>query len=221
MIDKKTIGVVDYGIGNLYSVQNALNSIGLSSIITSDAEIISKSDALILPGVGAFGDAMNNMGILGLADPIKRYIESGKPFMGICLGLQLLFTESEEFGIHKGLDIIKGKVVKFTKDDNCNLKVPQVCWNQIYKKGLPWENTELNNIRNGEFMYFVHSYYVVPEDDNDVLSLTNYEGIEYCSSIKKDNVFACQFHPENSNKEGIKILQNFKQAIMNNKSERY
>jgi len=220
MMDKLTIGVVDYGIGNLYSVQNALNSIGLSSIITSDAEMISKADALILPGVGAFGDAMNNLTSLVLVDPIKRFIESGKPFMGICLGLQLLFTESEEFGIHKGLDIIKGKVVKFTKDDNSNLKVPQVCWNQIYKKDLPWENTELNNIRNGEFMYFVHSYYVVPEDVNDVLSLTNYEGIEYCSSIKKDNVFASQFHPENSSKEGIEILQNFKQAIMNDRNDR-
>lgn len=216
MSNNPMIAIVDYEIGNLYSVQNGLKYIGLDSIITSDKKIIKNADALILPGVGAFGDAMKNMHSLGLIKPIKEFVETGKPFMGICLGLQLLFSRSEEFGNHEGLGIIKGRVVKFHSKNNgiSSFKVPQISWNQIYSKEVRWKDTEIDGIKNGEFMYFVHSYYVVPENVAEVLSVTNYEGIEYCSSIKKDNVFASQFHPEKSGLEGIKILSNFKKIII-------
>jgi glutamine amidotransferase len=215
MNHKILVAIVDYKIGNLFSVQNALKHLELDSVITSDAEEIRKADALILPGVGAFGDAMNNLKGLGLIKPIKEFVDSGKPFMGICLGLQLLFSESEEFGTNKGLDIIKGNVVKFKQSGfNHNFtKVPQISWNQIYSKNIYWDATELKGIQNGEYMYFVHSFYVVPENPSHVLSVTYYEGFEYCSSIKMNNVFACQFHPEKSGRKGMRILKNFKDII--------
>lgn len=213
---KPKVTIIDYEIGNLYSVKNALEYVGLEPIISNKIDIINNSDAIILPGVGAFNVAMRNLESLGLVDSIKKFVESGKSFMGICLGMQLLFSQSEEFGKYKGLDIIKGNVVRF-KNDKLNLrslKVPQVGWNQVYASKLLWDNTEMANVSNGEYMYFVHSFYVEPEDCNKILSVTNYEGVTYCSSIKVDNVFACQFHPEKSGKEGIKILENFKASIL-------
>lgn len=213
---KPKVTIIDYEIGNLYSVKNALEYVGLEPIISNKIDIIMNSDAIILPGVGAFNVAMRNLEALELVDSIKKFVESGKSFMGICLGMQLLFSQSEEFGKYKGLDIIKGNVVRI-KNDKLNLsslKVPQVGWNQVYASKLLWDNTEMANISNGEYMYFVHSFYVEPEDCNKILSVTDYEGVTYCSSIKVDNVFACQFHPEKSGKEGIKILENFKASIL-------
>jgi glutamine amidotransferase len=214
---KKKVAIIDYEMGNLFSVQHACEFIGLEPFISNDSSEILSADAAILPGVGAFGDAMSNLNRLKLVDPIKSFINSGRPFLGICLGLQLLFTQSEEFGVYKGLDIIKGSVKKFpTKNNNCEkVKVPQIGWNQIqFAKG--YENNFLfKGINNGEYMYFVHSFYVDPDNVGDIATTTNYEGIEYCSSVIRDNIFACQFHPEKSANEGIKVYQNWAKIINN------
>ena len=218
------VAIIDFQMGNLFSVNRACEDVGLAPLITSDPAAILSADAVILPGVGAFGDAMNNLKILDIVDPLKDFISSGKPFLGICLGLQLLMSESSEFGRYKGLDIIKGAVVKFpeTIQEEYNVKVPQVGWNKIYRpsgeNGERWQNSMLSGIRDTEYMYFVHSYYVVPEDSSIVLSNTNYEGTEYSSSICLNNVFACQFHPEKSSNEGMKIYKNFSAQLTKNES---
>lgn len=206
------ITIIDYQISNLFSVKHACDHLGLQAEISSDKQKLLESDAAILPGVGAFGDAMRNLKTLDLIGPVKEFIASGKPFMGICLGLQLLFSESEEFGQHKGLNIIPGKVTKFSAKNTLGkiVKIPQIGWNQIYEqeKGK-WEYSPLAATANHECMYFVHSYYVSPSDKKVVLSLTEYQGIEYCSSIFYKNIFASQFHPEKSGKEGVKIYHDW------------
>jgi len=206
-ISQKKILIIDYKLGNLFSVNQALTNIGLNVNITSNADEIESADAIVLPGVGAFSDAMNNLNELNLINAIKKFVDSGKPFLGICLGLQLLLSESEEFGLTKGLGLIKGRVKRFhnTNKDGDTRKVPQIAWNQIYKTNdSSWGNTPLSEIKEGEFMYFVHSFYV--EVDEPVgLSQTNYDGKIYISSIQKNNLFACQFHPEKSASEGLKI----------------
>jgi glutamine amidotransferase len=212
----KKIVIVDYKLGNLFSVNQALTNIGLNVIITSNAEEIESADAIVLPGVGAFSDAMKNLQGLNLINLIKEFVSTKKPFLGICLGLQLLFSESEEFGITKGLGIVKGRVKKIfnSNRDGETRKVPQIAWNQIHKiNGNSWENTPLSDIKEGEFMYFVHSFYVEPEEPVG-LSQTNYDGQIYVSSILKNNLFACQFHPEKSAKEGLKIYNTW--AKINN-----
>jgi glutamine amidotransferase len=209
--DKKCkVVIIDYELGNLFSVCQAFEKIGLNTLITNNPAEILNADAIILPGVGAFGDAMNNLKKLKLVDPIIEFVNSGKPFLGICLGLQLLFTKSEEFGSQNGLNIIKGEVKKFKiTEENIKLKVPQISWNKVFfldqnlKKSSP-----MNTTKNEEYFYFVHSYYVSPEEDI-TLTKTDYCGIIYTSSIKKDNIFACQFHPEKSGMAGLKIYQNW------------
>lgn len=214
-VNRIQVAIIDYGMGNLFSVKQCCTNVGFNSIITSDIPIIMKSDAVILPGVGAFGEAMRNLGKKDLISPLKEFIESGKPFMGICLGMQLLMSESEEFGNHKGLNIFKGVVVRFSTidKDNQKIKVPHVGWNHIFLPSFVendyWNNSPLKFIKNGEFMYFVHSYYIVPSTAEVVLSVTKYGDMEYCSSILFRNVFACQFHPEKSATEGLKIYKNW------------
>lgn len=202
------IAIIDYGMGNLRSVQKAFERIGHSAVVTRDKKIINDADKIVLPGVGAFPDCMKNLADLGLIDPIIKGVEAGKPFFGICLGLQVLFTESEEFGIHKGLDIIKGRVIRFPEGLSSNgtrLKIPHMGWNEIrMKKKTP----VLDGIPEGSYLYFVHSYYVVPQDKDIIATTTDY-GVEFVSSIWKDNIFACQFHPEKSQQAGLKILENF------------
>lgn len=213
---RKTVVIIDFKLSNLYNVMRACEFVGLHSLVTSEKKALEEAVGVILPGVGAFGDAMANLEKLDLVGPIKDSINSGKPFMGICLGLQLLLTESEEFGCHHGLDMFAGKVVKFpgVSAENQNFKVPQVGWNKISpKEGRGWSTSMLNGLSDGEYMYFVHSYYVVPADEKIVLSQTDYEGIKYCSSIQQGNVFACQFHPEKSAAMGINIYHNFKKMI--------
>lgn len=213
---QKKIMIIDYQLGNLFSVNQALTNIGLNVTITSNADEIESADAIVLPGVGAFSDAMNNLRELNLINPINKFVHSGKPFLGICLGLQLLFSESEEFGLTTGLGLVKGRVKRFnnTNKDNETRKVPQIAWNQIHKvNGNSWDNTPLMDIKEGEFMYFVHSFYVDPEEPVG-LSQTNYDGKIYISSIQKNNLFASQFHPEKSASEGLKIYNNW--AIINN-----
>lgn len=213
----KRIAIIDFGMGNLFSVKRACEQVGLQTEVISDPRTLSQSAAAILPGVGAFGDAMENLDRLGLTEAIRDFINAGKPFLGICLGLQLLMTESEEFGIHKGLNIIEGTVVRFDKGLNTETvrKVPQVGWNKIYSRDTEkWETSYLKGLENGETMYFVHSFYVKPEAGDMVTSETVYEGIRYCSSVQKDNVFACQFHPEKSAGKGLIIYNNFKEEII-------
>ena len=211
----KKIAIIDYQMSNLFSVQHACEHLNIEAEITSDPKKIAQADGAILPGVGAFGDAMANLKKLGLDETIKKFINTGKPFMGVCLGMQLLMSSSEEFGLHQGLDIIKGNVKKFpaVNDQSEKIKIPQIGWNKIYQpEDKKWQNTPLSKVKNNSYMYFVHSFCVFPSQAENVLSLTNYSGFEYCSSVINDNVFAVQFHPEKSGPDGIKIYQEwFKQ----------
>lgn len=215
------IAVLDYGMGNLFSVEKACFHAGLKPVISSSKNEIMRADGMIVPGVGAFGDAMKALSNKGLVNGIIDFIKSGKPLMGICLGLQILFSESQEFGLHKGLGMLPGKVIKFNsgQDKDRRFKVPQVGWNQINvvdSFNSAWEDSELAGIPNGEFMYFVHSFYAIPDSSEIVLSRSTYEGVEYCSAVKKDNIFACQFHPEKSAHAGLTVYNNFRKIIEKN-----
>ena len=208
----KKIAIIDYQLGNLFSVKQACLHLGYDAFITSDPQDVVTADYAILPGVGAFADSMTNLKKLDLVEPIKDFVASGKPFMGICLGLQLLLTESEEFGNSKGLNLIEGVVKRFSNKNTEGgiLKVPQISWNEIHKpRENAWANTPLSICNEGDYMYFVHSFYAQPTSDEVVLSTTNYGGHDYCSSVLKDNIFACQFHPEKSSQYGVKIYENW------------
>lgn len=198
------IAIIDYGMGNLRSVQKAFEHVGHEAVVTRDPKTILNASKVVLPGVGAFPDCMRNLEQYGLVDAVLQSIRSGRPFLGICLGLQILFTESEEFGLSKGLDVIKGRVVRFRPQDR-SFKIPHMGWNSISIKQRPHA---LSDIEDGSYVYFVHSYYVVPEDPAVVATTTDY-GVEFVSSIWKDNIFAVQFHPEKSQKAGLSILKRF------------
>lgn len=207
------VAVVDYGMGNLRSVQKALEKVGCHASVTSDPGHISSAEGVILPGVGAFRDCMANLTQAQLVDPVREAIAEGKPFLGICLGMQLLLSVSEEFGVHEGLDLIPGRVVRFPhwKD----LKVPHMGWNRVHFSG---NNPLFKGIPEGSFFYFVHSYYADPEDTEVVAGWTEY-GVRFCSAISRDNIFACQFHPEKSQRWGLKILENFSEMVLAWKEE--
>ncbi len=211
--------IIDYGLGNLFSIQRACDHVGLVSKITSDRGEIESAAALILPGVGAFGDAMAALHNLDLVGPLKDAAASGKPLFGICLGLQLLFSDSAEFGKHQGLDLIPGSVVRFDNPvtDGRTLKVPQVGWNQILPREQPWKDTLLDGVPEGAFMYFVHSYHAKPTDPAVRFSISRYGNIEFCSAVRHQNIMATQFHPERSGVEGLKIYKNLKMIMDNNR----
>ncbi len=203
------IAIVDYDMGNLRSVEKAFERVGADAVVTRDLRMIDGASHVVLPGVGAFKACMDNLERYGLVDTIIRNIESGKPFLGICLGLQLLFEESTEDGTHKGLGLIKGRVVRFPsnlKEGEEELKVPHMGWNDIKRKK---DSPLLRGVPDGSFFYFVHSYYAAPEDSSVILTTTEY-GMEFTSSIAKDNILACQFHPEKSQTIGLQVLGNFK-----------
>jgi len=198
------IAIINYGAGNLYSISKALEGLGARVKITSNPDIVKSAGAVVLPGVGAFDSAIKNLNRLGLVATIRKVIEEGKPFLGICLGMQLLFTESEE-GKCKGLNIIKGRVRRFKNVE----KIPHMGWNQVEPekemsiwKGLP----------GPAWMYFVHSYYPEPEELGIVAATTEY-GVKFASVIWRDNVFATQFHPEKSHRDGLQMLKNFIRLI--------
>ncbi len=199
------ITVIDYGMGNLRSVSKALEFLGAKVKVSSSVSEVEKADKLVFPGVGAFSDCMDEVNKRNLQEPIKDFIKSGKPFLGICMGLQLLFESSEEAPGVEGLKILKGKVEKFKMP---NLKIPQIGWNQIELTAKGKANRLFNGIDNEEFFYFVHSYYAVPENEDIVIAKTNY-GLDFCSAINSNNIFATQFHPEKSQKKGLKVLENF------------
>jgi len=202
------IAIIDYGMGNLRSVEKGFLKVGADARVVTEPRAIDDARAVVLPGVGAFRDCMKNLSGMSLTGPVVRSIEKGKPYLGICLGLQLLFSESEEFGTYKGLDIIKGKVRKFRTD----LKVPHMGWNNVKLLRRP---PVFEGIKDESFFYFVHSFYVDPEDPDVVAATTDY-GITFTSMIWKDNIFATQFHPEKSQEMGLMILKNFGDFVKKN-----
>ncbi|MGH7235119.1 MAG: imidazole glycerol phosphate synthase subunit HisH [Nitrospiraceae bacterium] len=227
------IAIIDYGMGNLRSVQKAFEAAGHQAVVTRERRVLNDASHLVLPGVGAFADCMANLEQYGLIEPIRSAIAGGKPFLGICLGLQLLFTESEEFGRHKGLDLVPGRVKRFPwgpagtdplprgsvpvragqapavarlrREPVPRLKVPHMGWNALT---ITREAPPLRGVETGAHFYFVHSYYVEPSDPSVACTMTEY-GIPFVSSIWRDNVFACQFHPEKSQTAGLRIVRNF------------
>jgi len=204
-----TIGILDYGVGNLYSIQKALREFTNNVLITDDPEKIKELDGLILPGVGSFGAGMDGLHRRGLIKEVKNFAKSRKPMLGICLGAQLMLSKGYEFGTFTGLDIIPGKVTKFPEIKD---KIPHIGWNGIYGNKLKvreWDGTVLDSVKENSDVYFVHSYMLQPERKENILALANYAGYEFCSAIKKNNIYGCQFHPEKSGKIGLKIIENF------------
>lgn len=203
------ISVIDYGIGNVRSILEAFKNESAEVTLTSNKTEIIKSDGLVIPGVGSFSHGMENLISYDLVDTIKEYTSLNKPLLGICLGMQLLFEESEEFGHTLGLGLIKGKVFELPTNDSQNEKLPHVSWNEINSKNVNWDKTILENVDEGSDMYFVHSFVAQPSDTNQILSLTEYSNHYFCSSVKKDNIYGCQFHPEKSGPSGLQIINNF------------
>jgi imidazole glycerol-phosphate synthase subunit HisH len=201
-----TIRIIDYGMGNLRSVEKAVAAIGGRPEISEDPDVVRKSQGLILPGVGAFGDGMAVLRRNGLDKAIYEAVRAGTPLLGLCLGLQMLFDESEEFGKHTGLGLIPGKVLRF---QGLGLRVPHVGWNQV--ESLKTDPL-LENILEGSYFYFVHSYYVDPENSEDALTWTEY-GRRFCSIARRGNVWGAQFHPEKSQEAGKRLLRNFLKII--------
>lgn len=211
-----TVAIVDFGLGNLFSVQRACQRAGLLAEITSSKEKVLAADGVILPGVGAFGDAMDNLRRDDLVSPLRDVSQAGRPLIGICLGQQLLMSESEEFGNHRGLGLIEGTVTRF-----CNprgreeqiLKVPHVGWSRIHRPvdadrlADRWSGSPLDGLVDGTYMYFVHSYYVRPADESVQLAMTCYGNMEFCSAIRIGNTCAFQFHPERSGPDGLSIYR--------------
>lgn len=204
------IAVIDYGMGNLRSVQKGLERTGCEAVVTRDLAKIESARGVVLPGVGAFSACMENLGQFGLIEPIREVVRKKKPFLGICLGFQLLFSESEEFGPQRGLELFPGKVVGFRAREN--LKVPHMGWNRIDKKK---QSPFLDGLSSGDYVYFVHSFYVVPDDSSIVATTTEY-GESFVSSIATETLFACQFHPEKSQELGLRILTNFGRFVTSN-----
>jgi imidazole glycerol-phosphate synthase subunit HisH len=206
------IAIVDYGMGNIRSVEKAFTKIGTEAKVTSDTKALTDSRGIVLPGVGAFRDCMKNLDELRLLDVIVREVRKGKPYLGICLGLQILFSESEEFGICRGLDLCKGRVTRFRFDGQPgseDLKVPHMGWNTVRLQRVP---PAARGVPDGSYFYFVHSYYVVPEDETIVAGRTDY-GIDFVSMVWDENIVATQFHPEKSQQAGLRLLDGFSRFV--------
>lgn len=201
------VAVVDFGMGNLFSVRRACEEAGLDPVVTQAKDEILGADAVILPGVGAFGDAMQTLRRLDLVGVLRDVAMSETPLVGICLGMQLLMSESEEFGATKGLDVVPGRVVWLRGEsaEGRHIKVPEVGWNTVTAPDAErrWAGTPLEGLPSPAYMYFVHSLVVVPDDSAVVVSTTEYGGVEFCSSLRVGSVFACQYHPERSGPGGL------------------
>lgn len=207
------VTIIDYQLGNLFSVRKACDTFGATNTVSSDPNEIARAGALILPGVGAFGQAMENLHKLNLVQPLLDHVAAGKPLFGICLGLQLLFEESEEFGSPKGLGILRGNVVKLPVVES---PIPQIGWNRIESADARpggWRKTALAQVPESAWMYFVHSYYVNNTDPEDALCKTSYAGFNYTSAVLKGAVFATQFHPEKSSREGLEIYRQWLSSL--------
>ena len=209
---KKKIAIIDYGIGNILSVQRALETLGANVILTKKEKEITDVSHVILPGVGAFGAAMNNLNKFNLLNPILETTKKGNFLLGICLGMQMLLSKSFEFGNHQGLDLIKGKVVKIEpKKENKFFKSPYIGWSnlQLIEKNKSSKKNILSNLKDDEKYYFIHSYEAIPDDPASVISKTFEQGRYVNAVISKENIFGCQFHPEKSREQGLRILKNF------------
>lgn len=213
------VAIVDCRMGNLFSVRLACESTGLDTVITSDPAVVECTDGVILPGVGAFGDAMAMLTSVGLAPVLKEVAGRGRPLMGICLGIQLLMTESHEFGVHRGLGLVEGIVERLREGEEGGrrAKVPHVGWNRIEVPeeagAAPWADSLLADNRPGDFMYFVHSYTVHPARSDVVRAVAHYGGQTFCAAIQQANLFACQFHPERSGSGGLTIYRRFAEQV--------
>lgn len=211
---KPKIAIIDLGINNLFSITNALEIVGCSPIITNDKNRIRKADAIIIPGVGAFDKAMDTLKGKDLIDTIITFSKTGKYILGICLGMHLIMEYSLEFGKNYGLGLLQGYCNKF---DNSKRKVPHIKWNKIFTpvdESFPI-NSPFSSLENGDYMYFIHSYYVIPQKKDNILSFTEYEGQKFCSAIQHKNIIGMQFHPEKSGPKGLEILMNFKNLVAN------
>jgi glutamine amidotransferase len=205
--------VVDYGMGNLLSVARMLEFCGAKVDITDSPDQIALAERIVLPGVGAFADGMQELKRKHLLEPILHFVSKNRPFLGICLGMQMMLDISEEFGVHKGLGLIAGKVTMIPQRDlNGNFhKIPHIGWNGLLMPDSrkSWKGTILEGIESGKFVYFIHSYAVVPENSADELAYCRYNGLHLGAAINSGNVYGCQFHPEKSGRVGVKIIQNF------------
>lgn len=242
-LDNIQVAIVDYGFGNLFSVRQACETVGLAANITSSAKKLIDADAVILPGVGAFGDAMDSLNRLDLVSPLRDVAASRKPLIGICLGMQLLLTESFEFGHHQGLNLIRGQVLSLAEriseirrsdgrpETHLSIKIPHVGWNRIHKclandthlsqESIivdSWKGSHLEGIEDGSYMYFIHSYYVEPDQKGVTNSWSSCGELEFCSSVRLDNIQAYQFHPERSGLNGIQIYRNLANLCLSEKT---
>lgn len=207
------VGIIDYGLGNLYSVVKACEFVGINTVLVTEKESLDSLDGLILPGVGAFGNAMERLREKDFINSIKDKAEKGVPLLGICLGMQLLMSFGEEFGHNEGIGLIPGKVIKFSDSQLHDLKIPQIQWNKIKINAL--NDCLFTDIPNNTFFYFLHSYYVIPNEKEVISATANYKGEEYCCALQKNNIFGTQYHPEKSSIQGLKIFNNFKNYILN------
>lgn len=220
-MQRPAVVIADYGMGNLFSIERAVRYVGGKCEITDNPVKIARADRLILPGVGAFGEGMRQLKENGMVDAIYEFVQKGRPMLGICLGMQLLLSESCEFGVHKGLELIQGKVVPLTESKSGNrvLKIPHIGWNQINAPVIRnlligdnsdmWKGTILNGLKPGTHFYFVHSFRCMPEDPERIIAETVYGEDRFCSVVNKDNVWGCQFHPERSGEKGLQVYKQY------------
>jgi imidazole glycerol-phosphate synthase subunit HisH len=205
------LAIIDYELGNLFSVRQACVNLGYDPIITADPDLVRKADALILPGVGAFGAAMETLRRCGLDTAIREAVKAGTPMMGVCLGMQLLLAESTEFGAGEGLGLVPGKIIRLPAAPG--RKIPQIAWNQIQPAAVDWQHSPLAELQPAAYMYFVHSYYCAPDNPAIELTRTSYDGFSYCSALQHENLFATQFHPEKSAEMGLRIYRRWLESI--------
>ena len=199
------IGIIDYGVGNLFSLCSSFTALGQDVIVSGDAEVLRRADRLVLPGVGAFADAVEKLRDSGLDQFVMDQAAAGKPLLGICLGMQMLFERSFEYGVHTGLGLLKGDVVPMAGRIDASLKIPHMGWNQLIKTNL--DSRLLADVRDGEYVYFVHSYYAAGCDDS-LAAVSEYSKL-LTAAVEKNNIFGCQFHPEKSGEVGLRILRQF------------
>ncbi len=208
------VTIVDYGMGNLFSVERAVSRAGGTAVRAVEPQQVLSAERLILPGVGAFGDGMASLTASGLADAVREAVAEGAPLLGICLGMQLLLSESEEYGVHRGLDLIPGRVVRFPEPTSGGVfyKIPHVGWAGIELSGgqpEEWAGTVLEDVIPGAPVYFVHSYFALPESEGDIIAVTDYCDNRFCSAVARGRVQGCQFHPEMSGETGLAIYRRF------------
>ncbi|MBI4838243.1 MAG: imidazole glycerol phosphate synthase subunit HisH [Nitrospirae bacterium] len=219
---KPTIQIIDYGLGNLHSLGKAMNYLGVKAENINRPSALGKTDGIIIPGVGAFGEGMTKLKERGFIEPLLEIASAGKPILGICLGMQFFFSFSLEFGMHRGLNLIKGRVVPLV-DSGGNpagdkLKIPHIGWKPLLKRAdaVDWNNTILSKIKKNEEVYFIHSFACVPDNEKYILAYAEYGNSRFAAVVKKGNIYGCQFHPEKSRETGIKILREFVKIVIAN-----